>query len=518
MMSQPDFPEPTVSASPRWLPSLIWAVPLVAALIGLSLAVQAVRQKGPEITVSFASAEGIEPGKTKVKFKNVDIGEVRSVRLADDRKRVVAEIALDKSAESFAVADSRFWVVRPRLGGSGISGLGTLMSGAYIGIDAGNSAERRKHFEGLEDPPVVASDVPGNRFVLSAHDIGSLDVGSPVYFRRIAVGHVESFALEDDGRGIRLEVFVKSPYDRFVTADSRFWHASGIDLNLSADGVKLQTQSLAAIMIGGVAFETPGDGAPAASGTRFDLATDREEAVRTPDGEPQTVVLRFQGSVRGLTIGAPVDFRGVRIGQVVALGIDYDPAADAFSAPVTAVIYPDRLGSPSFSGKSASAVRARHLIKRGLRAQLRTGSLLTGQLYVALDFFPEAKPAALIVGKDGLPELPTIPGDMEELQQQVRAILKKLDAVPFDEIGRNLNRVLVRLDGLSAETQRELLPELRASLAAIAQTLAADAPAQQDARAALRAMAEAARSLKALADGLDRQPESLIRGRKDDAP
>ncbi len=517
-MTEPDYPEPTVATAPRWLPSLIWAVPLIAALIGLSLVVQAVRQRGPEITVGFATAEGLEPGKTKVKFKNVDIGELLAVRLSDDRKRVVADIALDKSAESFAVADSRFWVVRPRLGGSGVSGLGTLMSGAYIGVDAGRSTERRTHFDGLEEPPVVASDVPGKRFALSARDIGSLDVGSPVYFRRIAVGHIESFALEDDGHRIRLGIFVKSPYDRFVTEDSRFWHASGIDLNLNADGIKLQTQSLASIMMGGIAFESPGNATPATAESRFALAADREEAIRTPDGEPQVVMLRFQGSIRGLAVGAPVDFRGVRLGHVVDVGIDYDTASDTFSAPVTAVIYPDRLGNPAFSGKASATARARHLIKRGLRAQLRTGSLLTGQLYVALDFFPSAKPAALTVGKDGLPELPTIPGDMEELQQQLRGILKKLDAVPFDDIGRNLNRVLVRLDGLSADAQREVLPELRAALASIAQTLAADAPAQQDARAAMRAMAEAARSLKALADGLDRRPESLLRGRKDDAP
>ncbi len=208
----------------------------------------------------------------------------------------------------------------------------------------------------------------------------------------------------------------------------------------------------------------------------------------------------------------------MRIGHVAAVRIDYDAATDVFSAPVTAVIYPDRLGEAVATRKANPAARARMLVRRGLRAQLRTGSLLTGQLYVALDFFPQAKPAALVVGKDGVPELPTIPGELEELQQQVRDILKKLDAVPFDDIGRNLNRVLVRLDGLSATAERDLLPELRDSLAAIAQTLAADAPAQQDARAALRAMAEAARSLKTLADNLDRQPESLLRGRKDDSP
>ncbi len=220
-MTAPELSEPTVSTPPRWAPSLIWIVPLVAALIGLSL------------------------------------------------------------------------VVRPRLGGTGISGLGTLMSGAYIGVDGGRSSTRRLEFDGLDEPPVIASDVPGRRFTLRAEDIGSLDAGAPVYSRRIQVGHVESFALEPDGSRIGLGIFVKSPYDRFVTADTRFWHASGVNLRLSADGVKLQTQSLATILLGGIAFEPLGGDQPATEGAAFDLASDREEAIKAPDGESQEVTLRF---------------------------------------------------------------------------------------------------------------------------------------------------------------------------------------------------------------------------------
>ena len=182
----------------------------------------------------------------------------------------------------------------------------------------------------------------------------------------------------------------------------------------------------------------------------------------------------------------------------------HEADTDTFSALVTAVVYPDRLGAGTLPPGIDPVVRTKRLVSRGLRAQLRTGSLLTGQLYVALDFFPGIKVASLRMGTDGLPELPTIPGDMEKLQQQVSSILKKLDAVPFDAIGQNLNRVLQRLDKLSATAEREVLPELRDSLQAIAQTLAADVPAQQDARAALRAMTKAARALKTLADGLDR--------------
>jgi len=521
-MTDLSLPEPEISPAARWLPSLVWIVPLAAALIGLSLVVKAVRDKGPTIAVSFATAEGIEPGKTKVKFKNVDIGSVTAVRLSEDRKRVVATIDLDKQAEGFAAADSRFWVVRPRLAGTGVSGLGTLLSGAYIGVDGGRADERRSEFIGLEEPPVVASDAPGRRFVLHAEDIGSLDAGSPVFFRRIQVGHVESFKLTGDGRRIDLGIFVRSPYDRFVTADTRFWHASGIDLSLSAAGLKLETQSLASVLMGGVAFETPsGDGEIAAGGTEFALASGRDEALKAPDGEPVEVMVRFAGSVRGLVPGAPVDFRGVRLGHVRSVRLAHDAKTDTYDAPVVLVIYPDRLGAAKPATEAPQKVAA--LVKRGLRAQLRTGNLLTGQLYVAFDFFPKA-PHASLKTSGGLPELPAVPGEMEAMQQQMQTIVQKLAAVPFDEIGAeartalaNLNVTLKRINGLSATAETELLPDLREALATLNRTLAGDAPMQQDTRAALRSLAEAARALTALADGLDRRPESLLRG-KDATP
>ncbi len=496
------LPDPVIEPPRRWRPSMIWAIPLLAALIGLSLVAQALWERGPTITVGFSTAEGIEPGKTKVKFKNVDVGDVKSVRLGPDRSRVIVTIELRKDARDLAVTDSRFWVVRPRLAGTGISGLGTLLSGSYIGVDAGRSEDSQSDFTGLDDPPVVASDVPGHRFTLRAEDIGSLDVGSPIYFRRIEVGHVERFALEDDGHRIALGIFVKAPYDRFVTTNSRFWHASGVDLRVDSGGVRLETQSLATILMGGIAFETPlgADTAPAADGAEFVLAADHDKAVKTPDGIPETVILRFRQSVRGLAVGAPVDFRGVEIGIVRWIGLTFDPEGGEFSAPVLVDIYPDRL-APKRADAGSKSDRDRRvaliadLISRGLRAQLRTGSLLTGQLYVAMDFFPEA--TAVRFNPQLIPlELPTVPGDLEELYQQVQSILRKLDKVPFDSIGQDVHHALVsmdaalkRIDTLAARADKDMLPELQKSLEAMRQTmeatqasLAEDSPLQQDTR------------------------------------
>ncbi|HLO75330.1 MAG TPA: MlaD family protein, partial [Magnetospirillum sp.] len=517
-------PYPQIKPPRRWVPSAIWIIPALAAVFALSLVIHTLNQRGPAITISFASAQGIEAGKTKAKFKDVEIGDVTEVHLAPDRSRVLVRIELKKEAESFAVEDSRFWVVRPRMAGSGVSGLETLLSGSYIGVDGGHSTKAASEFTGLDSPPVIASDVPGRRFVLVARDIGSLDVGSPVFFRRIPVGHIESYALQPDGHSLFLSAFIKAPYDRFVNTDTRFWHASGVDLRLDASGVKLNTQSLAALLLGGVAFENPHgdtDAPEAAPATRFALAADHDTALKAPDGEAFPLVLRFHQSVRGLSIGAPVDFRGVELGQVQTVGMAFDPQKGDYTPLVTVLVYPDRLGNlggeprPQTEEQRRKAVAA--LVRRGLRAQLRTGSLVTGQLYVALDFFPIAAPAQLGTLGD-LAELPTVPGDFEELYKQVQAVLNKLEKVPFDTIGQDVHKVLVsadatmkRLDAMAARTDREIMPELRdslkemrASLETLNGSLAGDGPLQQDTRQTLRGLNEATRSLKRLTDTLDR--------------
>ena len=520
--------EPRIKPPRRWLPSAIWIIPALAGLFALSLVNHALNQRGPAITVNFARAQGIEAGKTKVKFKDVEIGDVTEVHLAPDRSQVQVRIELKKEAESFAAEDSRYWVVRPRMAGSGVSGLETLLSGSYIGVDGGHSETRSTEFTGLETPPVIASDVPGRRFLLVARDIGSLDVGSPVFFRRIPVGHIESYALQADGHSLFLSAFIKAPYDRFVTHSARFWHASGVDLRLDSGGLKLNTQSLAAMLLGGVAFESIDgnmDAPEADQATRFTLAADHDTALKAPDGEAYPLVLRFHQTVRGLAIGAPVDFRGAELGQVRAITMAYDRESADFTPVVTVDVYPDRLdvigADPKPQTDEQRLRRLADLVRRGLRAQLRTGSLVTGQLYVALDFFPDAPPVHMNPNAEP-PELPTVPGDFEELYKQLQAILRKLDKVPFDAIGQNLNATMKHLDAMTARTDKEVLPELRdslremrASMESLTAAMAGDAPLQQDTRQALKGLTEATRSLKRLTDSLDRQPESLLQGRKD---
>ncbi|MBY4895509.1 intermembrane transport protein PqiB [Cupriavidus sp. AU9028] len=526
------LPEPARRRRARWLPSLVWLIPIVAAVVGLSLLVRTLSQRGPEIEVTFRTAEGLAPGKTPVRYKDVDIGVVKAVRLSKDRSHVIATIDLSKANENFAVRDTRFWVVRPRLAVSGVSGLETLLSGSYVGVDAGRSTESASEFTGLETPPVVTTDSSGKQFVLRAADLGSLDIGSPVYYRRVQVGQVVAYQLEPAGRDISLRVFINKPYDELVTADTRFWHASGVDLKLDASGFKLNTQSLVTMLLGGIAFQAPERSSatdPARENTEFLLAGTQTEAMKEPDElAPTLAVLNFEQSVRGLSPGAPVDFRGVVVGQVRSIGIDYVSESKSFRLPVVVELYPSRMGFREHDLQDRARAReiVQNMVGRGLRAQLRTGNLLTGQLYVALDFFQNAERAKLDPNSP-ITELPTMPGALDELQAKLGIIVRKIEQVPFDEIGRDLRKTVAQLnttldsaDKLVKQLQGDVAPEVKAALQDARRTiqsangtLASDAPLQQDARRMLQELTRTAVSLRALTDYLERHPEALLRGK-----
>ncbi|MBA8735595.1 PqiB family protein [Chromobacterium violaceum] len=526
---QGDLPQAVPVRRRRWAPSLVWLIPVVAALIGGWLAVHAVLSRGPTITISFQNAEGIEAGKTRIKYKDVEIGEVTSVKLSPNRQAIVATAQLSKEAADYLAEDSRFWVVRPRVSGGGVSGLGTVLSGSYIGMDIGKSEARKTDFVGLETPPIINADLPGQTFTLRADNLGSLNTGSPVYFRRVPVGQVVGYELDSKGGYVKVAVFINAPYDRFVSANSRFWHASGVDVSLSANGLNVSTQSLAAIALGGIAFETPladNAGIPL-SDRNFILHDSRDRALQNPDREMQPFRLRFRQSLRGLSVGAPVDFRGITIGEVTAIGVQYVPERKDFDMTVDIRTYPSRLDSLSRGGRISGKLSPQALVANGMRAQLRSGNLITGQLYVALDFFRDAPPAKLVV-RNGLPELPTISGDLEELQRVLQRIVKKLDAVPFDSIGKEADASLKSLhqtldsvkklsDGLNGDAVPQALKtleQLQQTLEATRQAMRADSPLQQDVRAAAQEVKETARSFRALADYLDRHPEALVRGKE----
>lgn len=528
-----DLPPPNIRAPKRWRLSLIWLVPAVAVFAGAVLAVRSYIEAGPAITITFDTAEGLDTGKTAVRFKNVDIGKVRRIELSEDHSHVIVTVDLVKEAARLAVQDTRFWVVRPRVDFGGVSGLNTLLSGAYIGIDVGKSGEERRHFEGLEKPPAITNDQKGRRFVLHADDLGSLNIGSPVYYRRLPVGSVAGFDLNPDGRGVTLQVFIEAPYDAYVRKDARFWNASGVELAIGASGLKLNTESLATVLAGGLAFQSLDENAqqaPADADAEFQVFADQTAALAQPGGALLPVRMRFRQSAKGLEAGAPVEFQGIKLGEIKTVELHYDTPRKEFYVDVKADLYPERLG-PAWTAlrndehgqRDDAATIFRDLIHRGLRAETRVGNILTEQLYIALDFKPGTPVANVDLQATPL-EIPTAAGSIQQAQQQVLDILKKLDAIPFDQIGLKVRDLLTHTDSVMQQLDGKLAPEAAKMLEDARRTLqsadrnlvAPDAPVQQDTRRTMEQLQQAARSLRALADYLQRHPQSLLRGRADE--
>ncbi|MGF6259568.1 paraquat-inducible protein B [Paraburkholderia youngii] len=529
---EPELPAAEPVPRSRWRMQLVWLVPIVAILIGGWLAVKAVMERGEQISISFKTGDGLEAGKTKLKFKDVDIGVVEAVSLTPDHKRVVAKAEVTRDVSDLLVDNTRFWVVRPRISGGTVSGLGTLLSGSYIDVDVGNSPKARRSFVGLEEPPAIASDVPGHEYTLHGVGLGSLDVGTPVFFRRIQVGQVSSFHLDPDGRGVTVKVFVNAPYDRFVRTDTRFWHASGVDMSFDSNGLRVETQSIVSIIIGGIAFESPPGSqveTSADSGTRFELYPRRADAMEQHDRIVDKYVVNFTDSVRGLTVGAPVDFRGVVIGEVTAIYTRFDPKTRQFSIPVEINLYPERFTSRYQNDGAGDGGRlvenphalANYLVERGLRFQLRSGNPLTGQLYLAVDFFPDA-PKASIDWTKTPPEMPATPRTLQSLQDSVTRLLTKINNIPFEDIGKDARSTLRTTNAMLGQLHTQVVPKAFDTLLSAQSTLDSanaalqpDSSLQQSTEDAMRELTRTAASLRTLSDYLAQHPESLVRGKSE---
>jgi len=554
--------------------SAVWIIPIVAALAGAGIAVQRYLSEGPEIRITFQTGEGLEAGKTVVKYKEVEIGTVTKVNLTDNHARVLVTAKMEKSVEGMLDNDARFWVVRPRVTLSGVSGLGTLFSGSYIGFEPGKSREKRRAFVGREIPPAVTRDRPGREFVLRSDTLGSIGIGTPVYFRRLAVGDVVAFDLEQGGHSVEVRIFVNAPYDRFVTSDTRFWEASGIDVSAGSEGISVRTESLTALLVGGIAFETPPSGPAAEAGpnTAFTLFRDRKAALAPAQKEVLRYVIRTRESLRGLSVGAPVQFLGMPIGEVVGVGLEFNRETQDLRPRVEIQTFTYQVADQMATKESQAIQKSltpetrrdlmqKMVVEKGLRAQLRTGSLLSGQLYVAFDYFPDAPKARIDWAKDP-PEFPVVPGRMTEIEEKIRSIVAKLDNVPVEEIGSGVKKAVGSLDNALQSATRtmnrvegETLPEAKKTLATLERTLARfdgevvpelkrtledlrraivsaervlantdnailgpDAPVQQELRDAMREVTRAARAVRTLADSLERNPEALIRGKTQEKP
>jgi paraquat-inducible protein B len=535
--------------------SLVWLIPLVAAAIGAWLAYKTYSERGPDITITFQTASGLAAGKTEIRHKNVKLGTVQTVELSEDFSKVIVTARMEKWTEPELLTTTRFWVVSPRFSLSGVSGLDTLLSGSYIELDPGLGKQRRE-FTGLEEPPVVRSGEPGREFLLMTNHIGNIAVGSSVYFRGLSVGEVTGYELEGMDKPLRLHVFVRDPYATYVYAGSRFWNASGISLKTTTSGFKLQLESLDAVLGGGIVFDTPSTariGEPARAQTIFPLYDDADSVESAIYTHKAPYLVYFLGSVAGLQVGASVQLRGITVGQVTDVHMELNPKDLTLHVPVTIELETERIqmqGGNSTADQSGAILEA--LVKHGLRAQLQSASLLTGQLMVSLDFFPNAPPAE-INRKGRYPELPSVPSDMQGLMRSVNALLAKLADLPLDKVMANaddtlkgaskllngpelsqslksLNDALLSVKSLTRNLNVDLGPLLSAlkgaatagqtaldqatlTLASADKTLGANSQFKRDLDNLMSQLKDAARSIRVLTDYLEQHPEALLQGK-----
>ncbi len=549
MSEQEQAPDVAITSS-RW-PSVVWLIPIVAAAIGAWLIYTTLSEKGPRITIILKSAEGLEAGKTFIKYKQVNIGLVESVKLADDPSkgfRVSVTADMDKKAGPYLTESSRFWVVVPRLTLKGVSGLGTLVSGAFIEMDPGKGGALKRTFVGLDEPPAIESDIPGTRFILTTTQHGSYSTDSPVYYRGIEVGEVLRKGFADDNRTIQVEIFIQAPHDKLVRDHSQFWNVSGINMSLGAEGMELKTESFRSILLGGIAFDTPetaAEGSPSKAGRRFRLYASEKEIKEAAYTETARYIAYFHGSARGLAIGAPVELRGIKIGEVIDVRLQFDTAANDFRVLVLMsveagradILHGDIARTPETQKKRITA-----LIDRGLRAQLAVGSLLTGKLLISLDFHPDT-PAKFFSQDSPYQEIPTIPTQLEELTASLTELAKKLSKLPLKKLGDGLvrtvdgadrlinapelheavvglNSTMKRLDSLAKKLDKRLAPETialvadaRTALKSVNTIVSERSALRYDLATVLRELAAAARSIRSLASYLERNPNALIYGK-----
>ncbi len=526
--------------------SIIWVVPVVAAVIGGWLAYKAATEKGPVIRITFETAQGLEAGKTKIKYKDVEVGHVTAIQLGENLSNVVVTAELVKQAEDWLTENSRFWVVRARVAAGSISGLGTVFSGAFIGMDPGTGEKSPREFKGLEIPPVVTADLAGSHFQLRSDRLGSLDIGAPVYFRQIRVGKVAAYGLEAEGQSVGIDVFIAEPYHTLVSKDTRFWNASGLDISVDTSGIKVDTESFVSMMVGGIGFETPvslnGTG-PVPGGHKFALYPNRQSIYEKSYEEKNKWILHFDTSVRGLAVGAPVEFRGTKIGQVLDVRLEFDMADMSFRTPVLIDIEPGRIAVIGEQPKDWDREDLmNHLVTKGFRAQIASGSLLTGQMFVALDVFPNEKPRE-IIWTGQYPELPTIASAVDKFKGGVTQLAERLGNLPIEEIANNLQsalrgadrllsapeipkaiqslsdtlehirKITTKLDTQVTPAFSDTLEQTRVTLAEAQHLLSTDSPLHHQLNRMMVEFADAARSIRALADYLEKNPEALLRGK-----
>ncbi|MFC4273231.1 intermembrane transport protein PqiB [Sneathiella chungangensis] len=546
----------------------IWIVPVIALGVAVYLIVQTVAERGAEISVVFDDAEGMIPGKTQLKYKDVTIGTLNRIDILDDDKGVSLVIDVNRTADKYLTDTASFWIVAPAIGFQGITGLQTLLSGSFIEIDPGKGGKRQTEFTGLKTPPVITSNDKGTEYILSTEKLSNINRGTPVIYKGLVVGSILGYRLAEDKKAVDVYAFVQAPYDDLVLEGTQFWNAGGINVSVSTAGLEVGASSLQSLIAGAVEFSTPRlyqNTFKAEARHEFKLYDNIKAKEDARFTEKVVYVLYFDGSVSGLTVGANVEFKGIKIGSVREISLEIDEANQKFYIPVLIEVEPQRISLTDNGQKIRSVLETRELrqkiikdlIERGLKAKLKNANFLTGQLIVELDLVPE-KEAVYVATSGRYPEIPTVPADLEAITASVTEIMAKINKLPIEELGQNLNGTVAGLDkfinsgelqktideyrklavsvrvvaenidtktlpniGRTIEDIRDAINKIDATLvsaetmfSSVNGLIADGSPFKYDLTNMLQELAAASRAVRSLADFLERNPSSLISGKR----
>jgi len=449
-----------------------------------------------------------------------------------------------KGAEAYLTENTRFWIVRPRIDTTGVSGLGTLFSGVYIGLEPGSGYNKATEFVGLNAPPAIMNQEAGQRFTLKADKRGALKKGSPVYFSDFKVGQITDLKLEAGTNEVWVEVFIEKPHNELIRENTRFWNSSGVEVSVNTDGINMQISSLESLIAGGIAFDMPDAEADRAKqDTVFKLYNSHANIGTPTYTERISYIMYFDDSVRGLDIGAPVEFRGVKVGTVRNISLEFDSATGEPRIPILIDLEPERVpeseanpeAKKGFDKQKAQTAINQLVENKGFRGQLATGSLLTGKLFISLDFFPNNKTETIRMVGD-YPQFPTVPTTLDELKTSLMSFLADFNKLPLNEISQNIlnatkglerlvnspelgktigsaNKTLLEIDKLTGEVNKELVPLLSRADKTL-RSIGEHSPLYVDLANTLRELSSAARSIRLTADYLKQNPNSLIYGKQ----
>ena len=516
--------------------STVWFLPLIAVFIGCWMLYYQWSNEGSEITINFATAEGMEAGKTKIKSRNVDIGEVSKIQLDENGSGVIVTAKIKKTAERFLVDDSIFWVVSPQISHAGVSGLSTLISGVYIEIAPGKSATEQYEFKALDSPPVTPVGTPGLHITLNSNDQFAYSKGDPIIYKGLTVGQFEDIYFNFEERVVYYNAFIKAPYHQLITSNTKFWDVSGLSLDLSADGISVKTGNFETMLTNGVTFGIPEGmdiGEKIGERSYYDIYANYEDADDERYRQSIEFVILVSDSIRGLTVGAPVEYRGVQIGKVLSTNLINSRVQDQiikddYKIPVVVSFQPARVGLPdNDAGANLMLEQNTHWIKQGLKAVLRTGNILTGSLYVDLQHQKE-NPVSELARYGNYNVIPTSSDDFAQITAKAEQFVDNLNKIPMAHLGDNANQLMLEVTQtaqelqnvskslntlLSQVEQEKISSQLTTTLAGIntlTRDLSSGSTGYEDLRVTLKTLTATMNELKPLLNQLKHKPNSLI--------